>query len=53
MARNDITDGSNRAVTDPPVETVELATGGVVVYERGRPDAWIQAETATDPTEVR
>ncbi|WP_299262370.1 DUF7331 family protein [Halorientalis sp.] len=55
MARNHITDGSHRATTGPSVETVELATGGAVVYDRENKDAWIRAGAGatTDRTEVR
>ena len=53
MTRKHITDGSHRAATDPPVETIELATGDLVVYERGNSDAWLQADTTTDCSEVR
>lgn len=53
MARHDITDGTHRATTEPVTAAFGLADGGLVIYQRGTPDAWIEADEGRDLEEVR
>lgn len=53
MARNDITDGTHRHTTEPVTAAFDRADGGLVIYQRGTAEAWIEAAAPRDLAEAR
>lgn len=45
---DDTAEGPSATADEPRYAGIDLADGGVIVYDRERENAWIQAEAAVD-----